>query len=56
MKERNVLKLRVVPELLTHKMHFGIILGIRQVSHPRHKMIDLNLVERQITIQIVSFT
>ena len=27
MKERNVLKLRVVPGPLTHKIHFGIILA-----------------------------
>ena len=50
MKERNVLKLRVVPGLLTHKIHFGIILG------SGHKMINLNLVEGQINIQIVSVT
>jgi len=40
---------------LIHKMYFGIISAGKD-SSPGHKMIDLNLVEGQITIQIVSFT
>ena len=36
-------------------MYFGIILAPDE-SSPGHKTIDLNLVERQITKQIVLFT
>ena len=38
----------------TYKMHFGI--SWHQMVHLGHKMINLNLVEGQITIQIVSFS
>ena len=51
MKERNVLKLRTGTRPLTHKMHSEIMSVIQG-----HNTIDLNLGERQITIQIGLFT
>ena len=54
MKERNVLKLRMAPGPSSIDV-FWDNLGTRR-GIPGHKTIDLNLVEGQITIQIVSFT
>ena len=55
MKERNVFKLREWLQAPHLQDVFRDNLGTRGVT-PGHEMIDLNLVERQITIQIVSFT
>ena len=55
MKERNVFKLREWLQAPHLQDVFQDNLGTRGVT-PGHEMIDLNLVERQITIQIVSFT
>ena len=55
MKEKNVLKLREWHRPLTHMMYFGIILSPGE-SSLGHKTIDLNLVEKGITLQMVSFT
>ena len=52
MKERNALKLREWYQAPHPEDVFGDNLGTRQVRLG-HKMIDLSLVERQITIQIV---
>ena len=55
MKDKNVLKLREWHQAPHPQDVFWDNLGTRGVI-PGHKMIDLNLVEGQITIQIVSFT
>ena len=55
MKDRNVLKLREWYQAPHPQDVFWDNLGTRRVI-PGHKTIDLNLVERQITIQILSFT
>ena len=55
MKEGNVLKLRGWHQAPHLQDIFWDNLGTRGVTLG-HKTIDLNLVERQITIQIVSFT
>ena len=54
MKEGNVLKLRGWHQAPHLQDIFWDNLGTRGVTLG-HKTIDLNLVERQITIQIVSF-
>ena len=55
MKDKNVLKLREWHQAPHPQDVFWDNLGTRGVI-PGHKMIDLNLVERQITIQIVLST
>ena len=55
MKEGNVLKLRGWHQAPHLQDIFWDNLGTRGVTLG-HKTIDLNLVERQITIQVASFT